>query len=64
MKKMRIDILLVEKGLVDSRSQAQRLVMAGQVKVDGQLVPKPSVSFPENVKIIIEENITHQVTRD
>jgi 23S rRNA (cytidine1920-2'-O)/16S rRNA (cytidine1409-2'-O)-methyltransferase len=54
MKKMRIDILLVEKGLVDSRSQAQRLVMAGQVKVDGQLVPKPSVSFPENVKIIIE----------
>ena len=51
MKKMRIDLLLVERGLAESRSQAQRLVMAGQVRVKGQLVQKPSVSFQNDVEI-------------
>ena len=37
-----MDLLLVERGLAESRTQAQRLVMAGQVRVDGQLVLKPS----------------------
>jgi 23S rRNA (cytidine1920-2'-O)/16S rRNA (cytidine1409-2'-O)-methyltransferase len=55
MKKMRIDLLLVEKGLVDSLSQAQRLVMAGKVRVDDQVVPNPAVSFFENVSIKIEQ---------
>lgn len=41
-KKMRIDLLLVLHGLAPSRSQAQRLVMAGQVRADGQIVQKPS----------------------
>lgn len=41
-RKQRVDILLVEKGLVESRSQAQRLVMAGKVRADGELVHKPS----------------------
>lgn len=40
--KERIDLLLVSKGLAESRSLAQKLVMAGQVRVDGQLVHKPS----------------------
>lgn len=42
MKKLRADALLVERGLAESRSQAQRLVMAGQVRANGQLVDKPS----------------------
>ena len=54
MKKMRIDMLLVEKGMAESRSQAQRLVMAGQVRVAGQVVPKPSVSFSKDVNIEID----------
>ena len=41
-KKLRIDTLLVERGLVESRAQAQRLVMAGQVRADGQVVAKPA----------------------
>jgi len=54
MKKMRIDILLVEKGLAESRSKAQRLVMAGQVRVKGQVVSKPSVAFDENAEIEVD----------
>ena len=40
--KERLDQLLVRRGLVDSRAVAQRMVMAGQVRVDGQLVLQPS----------------------
>ena len=41
VKNKRIDNLLVERGFVESRSKAQRLVMAGQVRADGQIVQKP-----------------------
>jgi 23S rRNA (cytidine1920-2'-O)/16S rRNA (cytidine1409-2'-O)-methyltransferase len=53
MKKNRIDIMLVERGLADSRSKAQRLVMAGQVRVNGQVVQKPSNSFSGEVEISV-----------
>ena len=51
---MRIDILLVERGLAESRSLAQRLVMAGQVRVNGQVVPKPAVTFSPDASIEID----------
>jgi len=44
---MRLDILLVERGLVESRSLAQRLVMAGQVRVDGQTILKPATQVQQ-----------------
>lgn len=50
-KKERIDLLLAEKGLVESRSMAQRLVMAGEVRVDGQVVTKPSRKVERNADI-------------
>jgi len=45
MKRERIDTLLVERGLAQSRNRAQALVMAGVVLVDEQLVNKPSEKF-------------------
>ncbi len=54
MMKNRIDNLLVDRGFVESRSKAQRLVMAGQVRVDGQIVQKPSVSYSDDVEITID----------
>jgi 23S rRNA (cytidine1920-2'-O)/16S rRNA (cytidine1409-2'-O)-methyltransferase len=42
VKKARLDVLLVERGLAPSRSQAQRLVMAGQVRLNGEVAHKPS----------------------
>ena len=42
MKRERIDKLLVERGLAESRTKAQAMVMAGVVLVDDQRVEKPS----------------------
>lgn len=51
MKKTRIDLLLVDRGLAESRNRAQRLVMAGEVRVDGEMVHKASTQVAENAKI-------------
>lgn len=53
-KKTRLDVLLVERGLVKSRSLAQRMVMAGQIRVEGQIVIKPSISFDPKVGLEVE----------
>jgi 23S rRNA (cytidine1920-2'-O)/16S rRNA (cytidine1409-2'-O)-methyltransferase len=55
MQKIRIDILLTERGLVESRSKAQRLVMAGQVIVDDQVVFKPATKVPSDAQLHIEK---------
>jgi len=54
MPKKRLDVLLVERGLADSRSLAQRLVMAGQVRVEGQVALKPSQEVPEEALVDVE----------
>jgi len=52
-KKVRIDVLLVQKGMIESRNRAQRLVMAGEVSVNGQLVHKPAELFDMDCDVII-----------
>jgi 23S rRNA (cytidine1920-2'-O)/16S rRNA (cytidine1409-2'-O)-methyltransferase len=54
MKKERIDKLLHERGLADSRTKAQAMVMAGVVLADERRVEKPSESFPREVAIRIK----------
>ncbi len=54
MEKIRLDVLLTDRGLAESRSQAQRLVMAGQVRVDGQMVWKPASLFAHDVRLEID----------
>lgn len=51
MKKTRVDVLLLERGLVESRSMAQKLVMAGQVRANGQVVAKASMTYPPEVEL-------------
>ncbi len=41
MAKIRLDHLLVQRGLVESRERGQRLIMAGEVLVNDQVVDKP-----------------------
>jgi 23S rRNA (cytidine1920-2'-O)/16S rRNA (cytidine1409-2'-O)-methyltransferase len=55
VSKQRIDLLLVEKGLVESRALAQRLVMAGQVRVNGEVASKPSDKVTGDARLEIDQ---------
>ena len=55
MVKKRLDVLLVEHGLAESRALAQRLVEAGQVRVDGQSALKPSQAVPEDAVLEVDQ---------
>ncbi|NPV86381.1 MAG: TlyA family RNA methyltransferase [Anaerolineae bacterium] len=51
MEKVRLDMLLVDSGKAESRNMAQRMIMAGQVRVDGQVVLKPSTRVLREAQI-------------
>ena len=53
-KKLRLDQLLVAKGLFVSREQAQRAVMAGAVKVDTRIAAKPSQLLDPDAAITLK----------
>ncbi|MEI7437256.1 MAG: TlyA family RNA methyltransferase [bacterium] len=48
-KKQRLDVMLAARGLAPSREQAQRLILAGAVHVNGQPALKAGQSFNEDV---------------
>lgn len=52
--KIRIDQLLVERGLAESRTRAQALVMAGQVMVGDQKVDKPGQQVSAEAELIVK----------
>ena len=52
-KKTRLDLLLVERRLVDSRTEAQSLIMAGQVSVDGQKVTKAGTQVARDAVVTV-----------
>ncbi len=55
MAKQRLDVLMVQRGMVESRNLAQRLIMAGEVRVDGEQQLKSSSQFTEDVQITITQ---------
>ncbi len=59
MEKTRLDMLLMSLKLVDSRSLAQRMIMAGEVTVDGQLALKPSDKVPVDAVIELLKQPTY-----
>lgn len=56
MRRERIDKLLVERGLAESRTKAQALVMAGVVLVNEQRVAKPSDLVPTDAELRVKGN--------
>jgi 23S rRNA (cytidine1920-2'-O)/16S rRNA (cytidine1409-2'-O)-methyltransferase len=54
MPKVRLDVLLVERGLAESRAKAQALIMAGQVRVAGQTALKPSTAIPPDSELTVD----------
>jgi 23S rRNA (cytidine1920-2'-O)/16S rRNA (cytidine1409-2'-O)-methyltransferase len=57
--RIRLDVLLAEKGMVESRNQAQALIMSGKVRVDGQVMTKPGVQVSDKVAITIEQELPY-----
>jgi 23S rRNA (cytidine1920-2'-O)/16S rRNA (cytidine1409-2'-O)-methyltransferase len=52
-RKLRLDQLLLDRGLADSLSKAQALVLAGEVSVDGVRVDKPGTSISDTAKVSV-----------
>jgi len=63
MPKERLDILLVEKGLAGSRERAKRMIMAGEVLVDGQKVDKAGTTVKREAEIRLLGNDIPYVSR-
>ena len=63
MKKERLDLLLTEKSLCESRTKAQAVIMEGLVFVDGQRVDKPGTAVSTQSNIEIRGNTCPFVSR-
>ena len=63
MAKKRLDILMVENGLADSREKAKRIIMSGIVYVDGEKEDKAGSTFDEKVQIEVRGKTLKYVSR-
>ena len=61
--KTRLDLLLTERGLQESRQKAQATIMSGLVFVNGQRVDKPGTAVPNDAPIEIRGNTLKYVSR-
>lgn len=61
--KERLDVLLTQKGLCESRAKAQALIMSGEVYVDGQKCDKAGTAVEESASIEIHGNHCPYVSR-
>ena len=61
--KKRLDVLVYEKGLAESREKAKAVIMAGQVYVDNQKADKCGTSYEETVSVEVRGNVMPYVSR-
>ncbi len=54
MTKVRLDVLLVERGLAESRAKAQALIMAGRVRIADQVALKPATSVDASAALTVD----------
>ncbi|HTU44429.1 MAG TPA: TlyA family RNA methyltransferase [Bryobacteraceae bacterium] len=59
LKKARLDIALVERGLVSSREKAQALILAGKVTVEGQRADKPGRTVEPAARVEVEQPLRY-----
>jgi 23S rRNA (cytidine1920-2'-O)/16S rRNA (cytidine1409-2'-O)-methyltransferase len=61
--KLRLDKIIVERGLAPSREKAQAMILAGEVVVNGVAASKAGHSVPEDVQIEIRSRLQKYVSR-
>ena len=57
MTRHRLDSLLLARGLAETKSKAQALIMAGEVSVNGQVITKPGKLVSQDVKLELTEKL-------
>jgi len=63
MRKERLDRLLVERGIVQSREKARALIMAGKVAVEGRTMDKPGVQVDVEAQLQLRGSGSSYVSR-
>lgn len=63
MTKKRLDVLLVERGMAESREKAQRLIRAGLVHSESQRLEKPGVSIDTDTELFLKGTDCPYVSR-
>lgn len=63
MSKKRLDVLLFERGLAESREKAKTIIMSGIVFVNGQRFDKPGMSVPDDANIEVRGQTLEFVSR-
>ena len=53
--KQRLDTLVVQRGLIESRERAKQLILAGEVVVSGSAQVKPGQLTPSDAEIVVKE---------
>ncbi|KQT88055.1 TlyA family RNA methyltransferase [Aurantimonas sp. Leaf443] len=61
--RLRLDALVLERGLAESRSRARDAILRGHVTVDGQTVSKPSANVREDAEISVSDPAAAYVSR-
>ena len=61
--KKRLDVLLLERGLVESRQKAQAVILAGEVRANGQRADKPGAAFSGDARIELATRGTRYASR-
>lgn len=54
-RKIRLDMLLAERGLAPSREAARRMIMAGEVRVAGEVRDKPGMHVPDDAPLEVRQ---------
>ena len=63
VKKERLDVLLVEKGLAETREKAKRTIMAGLVYANEERLDKPGEKVPADLELTIKGKVMPYVSR-
>lgn len=63
MKKERVDVLLVERGLIDTREKAKRSIMAGLVYSETMRIDKPGMKIEMDKPLTIKGDVIPYVSR-
>jgi len=59
----RLDVLLVERGLAESRQKAQAMILAGEVEIGGEKVQKAGLQVDEAAKLEVRTRLQKYVSR-